>query len=162
MLQEIVTSVRRLPHWRLGDAFYFVTWRVAPGRNDLSDVERDIVVGALRFFDGVRYDLLSAIVMNDHVHVVVAMRPGHSLSKALHSWKSFSAHRINDEAERTGPVWLGEHYDRLIRDDDELKATIAHVEGNARKRWPAIAAYRWMVRSNDVIARALGLAATAL
>ena len=50
---------------------------------------------ALRHFDGERYHLEAFVVMPNHVHVLVQLKPGHSLSEILHSWKSFAVHQIN-------------------------------------------------------------------
>src|SRR5437868_5097221 len=110
---------RMLPHWRAGDAVYFVTWRLAPGVGDLTDAERDVVTESLLHFDGARYDLLGFVVMNDHVHVLVRPRGDARLERLMHSWKSYTSHVIG---QRRGirTVWLKESFDRIVRDGEEL------------------------------------------
>lgn len=88
----------------------------------------DIVAGALKFFDQQRYDLRAWVVMPNHVHVVVQPRPPHPLSEILHTWKSFSAHKINENIpKKIVPFWQGESFDHLIRDDDDLHRCSHHT-----------------------------------
>jgi REP element-mobilizing transposase RayT len=53
-----------------------------------------LVHGALRFFDGQRYQLDELTVASNHVHVIVTPFAEFELSQILHSWKSFTAHQI--------------------------------------------------------------------
>lgn len=81
----------------------------------------DLVAGAIRFFDGQRYELRAWALMPNHVHVVVRPLPGHTLSSILHSWKSFTSHEINKRLPtKVVPFWQSESYEHLIRDDDDL------------------------------------------
>ena len=81
----------------------------------------DVVAGALRHFDGQRYELRAWTVMPNHVHAVVCPKPAHSLSRILHSWKSFTATQANRMLNRVGkPFWQKEAYDHLVRDDADL------------------------------------------
>lgn len=81
----------------------------------------ELVAGAIRFFDGQRYELRAWVVMPNHAHVVVWPMPGHTLSDILHSWKSFTSHEINKRLpDKVVPFWQGESFDHLIRDDDDL------------------------------------------
>jgi REP element-mobilizing transposase RayT len=81
----------------------------------------DLVAGAISFFDGERYELRAWVVMPNHAHVVVWPMPGHSLSDILHSWKSFTSHKINERLpQKIVPFWQGESYEHLIRDDEDL------------------------------------------
>ena len=85
---------RNLPHWREDDVVYFVTWRLSAGLAELAPEEREVVVDTLRHFDRIRYELAAYVVMNDHVHVLVRANAGHALKELVHSWKSFSANRL--------------------------------------------------------------------
>jgi REP element-mobilizing transposase RayT len=128
---------KSLPHWRADHATYFCTWRVHANRGDLSAVERDVVCGALRHFDGARYALHGFVVMNDHVHVLLTPTDGFALGKILHSWKSFTAHAIQRSSVRGGSVWQAEYFDRIVRDESDFLAIAHYIASNPRKRWPA-------------------------
>jgi len=66
---------------------------------------QDIVESALRYFDHHHYELRDQVVMPNHVHVIVTPWGEHSLSSVIQSWKSFTAHKINDMLRRQGPFW---------------------------------------------------------
>lgn len=120
-----------------------VTWVIAGGSNELRPAERQLVLEAITHFDGQRYTLHAAVVMNDHVHVLVHPTNGHDLSRILHSWKSFSAHQLV-KAGRRAPVWMNEYHDTIIRDGAHLHQAIQYIEQNPRKRWPALDRYEWL------------------
>jgi len=81
----------------------------------------DLVAGAIRFFEGQRYELRAWMVMPNHAHVVVWPMAGHTLSDILHSWKSYTSHEINKRLPtKVVPFWQGESYEHLIRDDEDL------------------------------------------
>jgi REP element-mobilizing transposase RayT len=95
---------RRLPHWRLSSATYFVTWRLHNTQAPLSEGERRITAETIQHFDGERFTLFAFVVMDDHVHAIVEPRSGQSVDGIVHSWKSFSAHRLQKETGRAGAL----------------------------------------------------------
>lgn len=89
-----------------------------------------IVVDALMRFDGDRYGLIAWCVMPNHVHIVIEPLGPHLLGAIVKSWKAFSAARINEMNGRHGRLWAPEYFDRYMRSDTHLAATIAYVENN--------------------------------
>ncbi|MBI1187194.1 MAG: transposase [Alphaproteobacteria bacterium] len=90
----------------------------------------ELVQNCLRHYDGVQYRLIAWCVMPNHVHVLAEQLPGHALHTIVHGWKSVSAHRINKALGRTGALWQREYFDRFMRDDSQLAATVAYIESN--------------------------------
>lgn len=90
----------------------------------------DIVYGALRFFEGQRYTLDESVVMPNHVHVLVKPLPGHGLADILHSWKSYTANRINRRLGRTGQLWQHESYDHIVRNESAMEAIRRYIRAN--------------------------------
>lgn len=131
-------------HWRMGGATYFVTWRLSRMQVELGPEERTIVADALRHFDGQRYRLIAFVVMNDHVHALVTPREPHPLQAIVHSWKSFTANRLQRERRRYGKVWQDESLDRIVRDETELLEKGSYILQNPRKRWPEMGEYPWV------------------
>ena len=125
-------------------AVYFVTWRVRAGLIELSDVVRNCVVSAIQHFDAVRYILHAYVVMNDHAHVLVQVSPDFPLEEIVHSWKSFTANRLQRQYGRQGSVWQAEYFDRVVRDDEEYIQKRDYILNNPRKRWPEVESYRWV------------------
>jgi REP element-mobilizing transposase RayT len=134
----------RLTQWRIGNSTYFITWRIHPQQAELSPAERDVIVSALKHFNGDRYSLLAYVVMNDHVHALAKPKPDHQLSKILHSWKSFTAHRLQRESGRTGSIWQKDSYTHIIRDESDFFKKAEYILSNPAKRWPEISKYRWV------------------
>lgn len=92
-----------------------------------------MVEDALLFFDAERYALLAWFIMPNHVHVLMEPFIGWPLSGIIDAWKTFSARSINGVLNRTGPIWQREYFDRYIRDDAHLAATIEYIECNPVK-----------------------------
>jgi len=140
---ELQTYRRNLPHWRLRGAVYFVTWRLHKNQIDLRPGEQDVIVEALRQFDGQRYELTGYVVMNDHVHVIVWLEDGYSLEGLCHSWKSFTAHELQKGFGRTGSIWQDESFDRIIRNEAEYYGKLLYILNNPRRRRPDLREYKW-------------------
>ncbi|MBI4962950.1 MAG: transposase [Desulfomonile tiedjei] len=140
---EFTTCRRKLPHWRMQGCVYFVTWRLAKPQPPLHPDEKTLVVDTIRHFDGLRYELLAYVVMDDHVHVLVLPLSTHALHQILHSWKSFTAKGLRRLRKRPTPVWQDEYFDRIVRDDADLMEKAEYILGNPLKRWPDIEEYPW-------------------
>jgi carbamoyl-phosphate synthase large subunit len=95
-----------------------------------SDSMAQLVANALTHFDGVRYELGPWCVMPNHVHALVRPIGEHRLSDVMHSWKSFTAHEAKKLGFAGEKLWQDEYYDRIVRDEAELKAFAEYVEGN--------------------------------
>jgi REP element-mobilizing transposase RayT len=131
-------TIRRahLPHWQAGGSTYFVTFRST--RGDLPPAARQVVVEHIRFDCGRRFDLVIAVVMPDHVHLIFCPRQmcegvWFDLSDILKGLKGASARRINLLLGTSGAVWQQESYDRIVRDDREFEETVQYVVDNPVK-----------------------------
>src|SRR5439155_5465608 len=132
-------------------------WKLAFGRTDqwldqaqvvrfLAD-ERlaEIVVDALYFFAGERYDLLGYVVMPSHLHWVfqplewwvATLKPGKRLStprqQIVHSIDRHTALECNKLLRRRDCFWQHESYDHWIRSPEELERILLYVEANPVK-----------------------------
>ena len=102
----------------------------------------DQITSALRHFDGQRYRLHAWCVMPNHVHVVVQPLPGHALDSILQSWKSFTAHHVNQLLGRSGTLWQAESYDHLIRNESDYAHAIEYLVRNPERA--GLGAWRWV------------------
>ena len=93
----------------------------------------ETVADALRFFDSKRYHLDAFVIMPNHIHALLQPMAGHSLSKILHSWKSFSANAVNRTLNRDGELWMRESYDHVVRDWKELLSWRRYIAANPNK-----------------------------
>jgi putative transposase len=103
-----------------------------------------MVEGALRFFDGVRYQLRAWVVMPNHVHVLLETLSD-PLAKVIQSWKSFTAKEANRRLGRTGVFWEREYWDTWMRDQAQERKAVRYLEGNPVKAHLVAepAAWRW-------------------
>ena len=91
------------------------------------------VEDALLHFDGVRYRLLSWVIMPNHVHALIETTPSFPLEAVVHSWKSFTAKQVNKVLGRSGHVWEEDYFDRYIRDENHLSTVVDYIEQNPVK-----------------------------
>ncbi len=61
------------------------------------------------------------------------INPLDTLSKIMHSIKSFTAHKINKTASRNGKLWQEENFDRVIRDEKEFLEKVNYIANNPIK-----------------------------
>jgi Transposase IS200 like len=106
---------RRLPHFQKSDAPLFITFCI-DGPLVLPEEARDLVLNHCLRDHGVRVELFAAVVMPDHVHLLLgALRDERGwpipLVEIMQSLKSATAHRINKLLQRSGPVWKEESFD---------------------------------------------------
>jgi len=101
----------------------------------------ELVATTLEHFDLIRYRLHAWSVMPNHVHTVVELRKGIDLAKTVHSWKSFTAHKIH-----RGEIWQREYFDRIVRDEKDYLNVCGYVENNpitsGLRDWPWSSAAR--------------------
>ena len=93
----------------------------------------EIVEAALLHGAGHRYDLLAWVIMPNHVHVLIEPAEAHRLPDIVQGWKSWTAKAINRHRGGSGTIWQREYFDRFMRDDRHLAATIAYIEDNPVK-----------------------------
>ncbi|MGE5214196.1 MAG: vitamin B12 dependent-methionine synthase activation domain-containing protein, partial [Nitrospirota bacterium] len=135
---DIHYGKRHLPHFERPWAKYAITWSTSATQN-LSDAARKIVLDCILYWNERRYDLYAACVMPDHVHILIEPKVKnqdssatefYSLTEILHTLKSFTAHKINEQEEKSGPVWERESFDRLIRSETDLQEKFNYITRN--------------------------------
>lgn len=94
---------------------------------------REIVAECLQHFEGIRYDLVTWVIMPNHVHVIVCPCAGWSLMRILHTWKSYTANKINQLLGRQGALWMEESFDHIIRDKASLEKFSRYIQNNPVK-----------------------------
>jgi REP element-mobilizing transposase RayT len=75
-------------------------------------------------------DTLSFVVMPDHLHWLMQLREGYTLSKVVKFVKCSSAHSINRLRNTRGAVWSKGFHDRALKRDDDVAACARYVAAN--------------------------------
>jgi putative transposase len=92
-----------------------------------------IVAECLGHFDAVRYVQQAWVVMPNHVHVLVSLHADFSLEQVLHTWKSFTSHRLRTNAGTPQPFWQADYFDRLVRDETHFANCVRYIRRNPPK-----------------------------
>lgn len=93
----------------------------------------ELVLNAMKHFDGERYTLHAWSIMPNHVHVIVTSHDNEKLEDILHSWKSFTAKRANVLLGRSGGFWQEEYFDHVVRDGEDFRNQVRYVLENPAK-----------------------------
>ena len=136
-MQSFQTSRRNLPHWQEPGRVYFITWRCKTGQR-LSPEEQTITLSAIRYWDSIKWTVYAAVILPDHVHVLaqpLSIQEGGvvNLTEILHSIKSFSSQKINQQREEKGSLWQEESFDRIVRDEAEFLEKWQYIRNNPLK-----------------------------
>jgi putative transposase len=128
-----VTVYRRnLPHLQRDYKPHFVTF-VTKFRQELPDWARDITFGCCLHDHGIRYSLHVAVVMPNHVHLILTPlidQDRHlvvSLIEIMRAIKGTSARSINQRLRLHAPVWQEESFDHVLRSSENLDAKTNYI-----------------------------------
>ncbi len=111
----------------------------------------ELVVNALRFFDGQRYELFAWCLMPNHAHVVFRPFAGWTLPQLLHSWKSYTSKEANRILGRSGEFWQDEYYDHLVRNESDFERQVRYVLENPSKA--GLSNWSWLGRAAGLLPR---------
>jgi len=157
---------RRLPHLQRDYKAIFVTFRTW-GSLVLPEAARDVVLKSCLHDHGVKLRLHAAVVMPDHVHLILTALADptgqqYSLLEILQSLKGASAHAVNKLLGRQGPVWQDESFDHVLRSNESLLEKIEYVRQNPVRKGLATNPrdYRWFWEERPETAAGEGARAT--
>jgi hypothetical protein len=120
-----------------------VSWQLHQSQPPLSESERTMLLETLRRFDGVRFDLLAALVMGAQVYVLVTPYPDYLLERAVQSWKTWGARQLRLGG-RMAPFWRRGFQDRIMRSAAESGLRIRQLAELPGRQWPGIVEYEWL------------------
>jgi REP element-mobilizing transposase RayT len=89
-----------------------------------------IVVDSFAFLTSQGHRVLRWVIMPNHLHLLIELRPGSKLSAVLRSFKGYTGSMINRALGRTGSVWYPEFFDRYIRDEEHYNAVVSYIDNN--------------------------------
>jgi REP element-mobilizing transposase RayT len=141
---------RNLPHLQKDFTPHFITF-VTKLRWTLPPLARDIVLASCCHDHRIRYELYAAVVMPDHVHMILTPLVDErrcemfSLVRIMQAIKGASARAVNQGLGRHDPVWQEESFDHVLRSSEGLDAKVDYVLQNPVRRglvqdWRE---YRW-------------------
>jgi len=119
----------------------------------------ELMESTLFHYEGRYYHLVRWVIMPNHIHVLIELLPGVTLSTILQEWKSSTSHIANKLLGRNGVFWMPEYYDRYIRDQHHLKRAIEYIDNNPVKAGLADtpSSYRWSSAYHDAVEGSAGV-----
>ncbi|MES2593714.1 MAG: transposase [Verrucomicrobiota bacterium] len=92
-----------------------------------------IVNDSLLCFHGDRYEMLSFVIMPNHVHLLVCFPGKDELLAQCESWKRFTAKRINEILGTEGRFWQQDAFDHLVRHEAQYERLLDYMAQNPHR-----------------------------
>lgn len=131
---------RRMPHYQTPGRPIFVTFCKLI-RDPFPDAARDLILAHCVHDHGKRIALQAAVVMPDHVHLLLTPLPQtgdqgwpHALPAILKLIKGVSARSVNKLLGTTGSVWQEESFEHTVRNDGSFQAKLEYIRQNPVRR----------------------------
>ena len=137
-LERMYDYRRMLPHYQKAARALFVTFcKLMPPV--FTAEARDAILKHCLHDDGKRYQLHAAVVMPEHVHLLLTPlqdEEGWScgLPAILKLIKGSSARSVNKLVGSGGPVWQEESLDHVLRSQESLEEKLEYIRQNPVRR----------------------------
>jgi REP element-mobilizing transposase RayT len=133
-LNRLYEYRRKLPHFQKADCPHFLTFCKLL-QDEFPAEARSLILQHCLHDHGVRYQLHAAVIMPDHVHLLLTpLRDQEGwpigLPAAMKALKGSSARSINRLAGRVGPVWQEESFDHALRSDESFSQKLEYIRQN--------------------------------
>ena len=147
---DTIAYRRHLPHLTKPGKTFFVTFRTRNGFV-LPPASRRVALETFIELHEVSCWLHCAVVMPDHVHLLVMPFESTNLSTLMKQLKGGSSYRINRVLGRTGPLWQHESFDHILRSDETLRMKADYICDNPVRAGlvQSSSEYRWLWRAAD-------------
>jgi REP element-mobilizing transposase RayT len=124
--------VKRLKHINIEGYAYFVTTNIYHRQKIFSNPEiANIVLSAIFFLkEKGYYRIYSFVIMPEHLHLIILPQNKKTVSQIMHSLKSYTAKKINNLLGRSGKIWQDGFYERIIRNENDLREKAIYIENN--------------------------------
>jgi len=112
-------------------------------------IRKEVIKSILKF-DGERLKVHSAVIMPNHVHLLLEPFTGYSLSEILKGIKGASAQKVNKFLEtKANKIWMEESYDHIVRNEKEYFYFIRYIVNNPIRANLPSDKY-WLYISNNI------------
>ena len=129
---------RMLPHYQKAGRTVFITFCKA-NRIAFTPEARDAILHHCLHDHTKRYDLHAAVVMPDHVHLLLTPlrdEKGWPYSRPiiLKTLKGMSARSVNKLEGSSGPIWQEESFDHVLRSQESFEEKLEYLRQNPVRR----------------------------
>jgi len=146
----------RLRRLVLCDRYFFVTCKVLPQRERLSEADFALLADSVQSRRTHHHFLLTAwVFLPDHWHAIVMPPYPSTISGVMESIKVSSTRQINKLRGDKGVLWQGRFFDRALRTVKEYHDTVEYIHLNPVKRGLVTKPEEWKWSSIHDYARTL-------
>ena len=92
-----------------------------------------VIVASFEFLATQGHRIFRWVIMPNHMHILISIRSGGSLSSVMRSFKGWTGREANKLLGRAGAFWFPEYFDRFIRDDEHFSQVIRYIDRNPVK-----------------------------
>ena len=129
---------RNLPHYQKPGRAIFETF-CKGNRTPFTPEARDAILQHCLHDHNKRYDLHAAVVMPDHVHLLLTpLRDEkgwpYALPLVLKLLKGASARSVDKLEDSSGPLWQEESFDHVLRSQESFKEKLEYLRQNPVRR----------------------------
>ena len=105
------------PRWKDSNSIYFLTFCTFKHRKILHHTGIPIfIIEDLNYYSKIIKELIAYTILPDHLHVLIEVEEGNTLSKFLQSFKTHSSKKIQEVIGRNNnPIWQRGTMDHCIR-----------------------------------------------
>ena len=125
------SKLLRVGRTSIENQHYLITTAVIERKPVFINLEAaKIVLNSLHWLEEKEKIILdAAVVMPDHVHIVAGLH-GNSLATFMHSFKGYTAYKINELLKQKGTFWQSQYHDHAVRQDEDLNEVILYTLNN--------------------------------
>jgi putative transposase len=125
----------RLRRLYLCDHYFFVSCRLARGRNPLTAGDFEILAESIQLAREKHGFFLTAwVFLPDHWHAIIYPRYPLTISASMKSIKLKSTPSINARCRKTGELWQGRFYDHALRTVGDYHDCMDYIHQNPVRR----------------------------
>src|SRR5215472_538509 len=118
----------RLRRLVLSDRYFFVTWKLLPERERLSEADFALLAGSIRSRRIQHHFLLTAwVFLPDHWHAILMPPYPSTISRVMESIKVSSTRQINKLRGDRRLLWQGRFFDRALRTMKEYHEKVDYI-----------------------------------
>lgn len=101
-----------------------------------SATKRKEVIDVLHHNADKKYELISYVIMPNHIHLLIRPYENTNLKLELKQIKGISAYRINLLTNQKGSIWQKDYYDTIIRNKLHLYRVLEYIANNPKHLRP--------------------------
>ncbi len=94
------------------------------------EVAELMIATIFRYRDSGEFQVHEYVVMPDHMHLLISIGEGGSLSRAMQLIKGGFSHALRENGISLRTVWQQRYYDRRVRDVNEFAEIASYVKAN--------------------------------